>query len=168
MKKIFVGFVVSISLALPLIAMDAEELAAQAVQEAMGKSVHAMKGLIAKLGMNLNLNQEEIDAMELPDLLNYLNDNPELAQTFGQPGGLQWIVPLLDEELDVAAAAVEGEEDIEIPTVAEFDDQFEQGLAELPAMMQAIGLDLDDDEFQVLILMVSCLLKQMNIDELDA
>ncbi len=160
MKKVFIGFVVSLSLALPLGAMGLEQ----------ANPAHAMKQLIVKLGVNLNLNQEEIDAMELPDLLNHLNNNLELTQAFEQPGAFQWITPTLDEELDVAAAAVEDEPGIDIPTAAAADEAHDVALATLQEMGQEMGADInfDDPVWQNIMQFSNLLLKQMYIEKLDA
>lgn len=98
MKKIFFGFVVSLSLALPLVAMD------------FPRDMHwedTLNKWIDKLGVeNPNFSSE--------DIRNHISEGtPELMELVEQ------ITPILNEELN--AAAIAGESDI--PTAAELDAQ---------------------------------------------
>ncbi len=159
MKKIFFGFVVSLSLALPLVAMEAPIDEEEAhLQEVMDRMEHIFKQVIVKLG---NLNQEEVDAMEFHEIAN------ELRNSMLQPNqdSINHANLILDEELNVAADAFEDEPDIDIPTATEFDNMWAE---RLEMMVLTYPINLGDPQVQLRLQLFKCFEKQVIISELDA
>ena len=117
--------------------------------------IHAMKNIILK--SNVNIDPIELFAMnyqeftEHPDILNFFEQD-ELD-----------VENILDEELNTVS-------DIHnIPTVQQFDDDFNTGLAiaqEIAPQLDLI-IDPEDPEIQRICRKLACIFKQVELDKIN-